>query len=973
MPKTEEITIRTLPTARRTDLTTRLGESLRSYWLGPWSSKDKELVRHFGGTSAPSGVAVNEETAFNYSAFWCAVELISGDIAKTPLPLYKRLENGGSELFRGHPLYRLLHDEPNSEMGSYVFRRTMQAHVLVWRNAYAEIERNGEGRPVALWPLLPYQVAPYREGGVLRYRVDNPLTRNPITFPASDILHLQGLTADGITGYNLVTKARESLGLGMATERFGSTFFGNGATFGGVITFPIGGAASELARENFRKMLAERHQGVDKAHRLLAVYDGGEYKQMGVPPEAAQFLETRKFQIEEVARWFNLPVHKLKNLDRSTNNNIEHQSIEYVTDTLTPWFELWEQELDRKLIPRLERNQQFFEHITEGLKRGDSTAQKELFSGLFSVGSITQNEIRHKMNLNPLGTDGDVPFVPINMMPLDQARRYWDAQIDLTLAKAKPPEPPVVAPPPPEEEDDEPEETVNHQDLTAMEARLAAQVKETVERIGELTALRTSYEVVARERDDLRQEKLTLTDWLNDERQQRLAEHRTGEANAATLRVEMATLATERDALTATVDALRAQVATAQAEAEQHRHVFTTQSGALTEAYRQTEAGLRAEVERLTRDLDAERGCTHTLEEALDTARVQAATALDAALARASAAEAEQVRTAGAVEVAVAQAEAAHGLTLIEMTTKLDRLDAERADLLARVEASELAAAQNATDRAVMLRVQAERDRAMGTIDQLEATLQTTTAAHRGEVDTLTALVDGLRQECGLRADEVGALLTERDDARAELATVTAGQAAWRRDIEQRTEGMVLASREEIARLTAERDTLQAQALAATTSVQEWTDRCAAVEAERAALTGERTQRTQAITAMRGVVVDVINRLLFKECERARKAQATPEKFKAWIGNFYPLHTDACRAAFRPVVLAWAALTGGEGGTLLDRLVTAHIETSTRALLHVADYVDSDERSAALEHTLRRWETERAEAVADGLLREGTQ
>ena len=245
------------------------------------------------------------------------------------------------------------------------------------------------------------------EGGTLRDRVHNPSGTQLVLEPA-DVLHIRGLSDDGQIGIGAVSKARESIGLGLATERFGATFFGNGSTFGGIVSYPPGvasGAGNTQTRDENRKAIEKRHQGVDRAHRLLALYEGASYQQLGVPPEAAQFLETRKFQIEEVCRWFNLPPHKLKQLDRATFSNIEQQSIEYLTDCLLPWFRRWETELALKLVNPLEQNQQLIEFVVEGLLRGDAAGRAALYQAMFSVGAITPNEIRQRENLNPLPGD----------------------------------------------------------------------------------------------------------------------------------------------------------------------------------------------------------------------------------------------------------------------------------------------------------------------------------------------------------------------------------------------------------------------------------------------------------------------------------------------------------------------------------------------------------------------------------------
>ena len=249
----------------------------------------------------------------------------------------------------------------------------------------------------------------------------------------------------------MIAKARESFGLGIATERFGSTFFGNGATFGGVISYP-GPRPQELTEKNYREQLETKHMGPDKAHRLLALYNGAKYERIGIPPNDAQFLETRTFQIDEVARWFNLPPHKLKELMRSTNNNIEQQNLEYYIDCLAPWLERWEQELNEKLISPLERNTQEIEFVVDGLLRGDVAARGSFYRERFNTASITPNDIRGLENQNAV-TGGDEPFVNTAMIPLGLAQDWWQAQIDEKLAsieRLKNPPAPVAPTPAPD-------------------------------------------------------------------------------------------------------------------------------------------------------------------------------------------------------------------------------------------------------------------------------------------------------------------------------------------------------------------------------------------------------------------------------------------------------------------------------------------------------------------------------------------
>lgn len=422
----------------------RVVQSIRSFWMGPWSARDPEAAWLFGARPVSSGVMVTESTALTYSAVWAAVHLIASHVANLPLMLYRKNgTTGGKEKFDRHPLYRLVHDRPNPEMSSFTFRETLQAHVLLWGNAYAEIERDNADRPLRLWPLTPNRVTPYRDRAGLHYRVANWQGGDTILDP-SNMLHVPGLGFDGTCGYSVIHHARESIGLGLAEERFGGSFFGNGASFGGVLSFP-GPRPPELAEKSYRDSLNAQHQGVDRAHKFLMVYNGAKYERMGIPPNDAQFLESRTFQVNEICRWFNVPPHKLKELSKATNNNIEQQALEFYTDCLAPWLERWEQELCEKLISPLERTQQEIEFVITGLLRGDIASRGEFYAKRFTAASVTPNDIRKLENENPL-PGGDIAAWPLTHIPLNLAEKYFQAQIDKLTAP--PPAPATVDPDP---------------------------------------------------------------------------------------------------------------------------------------------------------------------------------------------------------------------------------------------------------------------------------------------------------------------------------------------------------------------------------------------------------------------------------------------------------------------------------------------------------------------------------------------
>lgn len=424
MPRHELITLRSHQASQ--PWTERVRESLRNLWRGPLTSRSPELARYFtdGGRST-AGVHVSEASALNFSAVWAATRLIADDVASLPLITYRSKPDGTRERATKHPLYRLLRRQPNPEMSAMRFRQTLQAHVLLWGNAYAEIERDVMDRPIALWPLTPDRVAPFRDAaGRLLYRVANANAPESILEPR-DVLHIAGLGFDGMTGYSVVGKARESIGLGLATERFGSTFFGNGATFGGVISFK-GARPPEMSENGYKESLEARHQGVDRAHKLLALYNDATYTSVGVPPEDAQFLQTRSFQTTEIARWFKVPPHKIGDLSRATFSNIESQDTDYFRMSLRPWLVAWEEEIALKLLMPGEEETIFVEHLAEALLRGDVQSRGDFYSKLYHLKALTPNEIRARENLNPL-PGGDVVFSgnsadPINPDPQREPR-----------------------------------------------------------------------------------------------------------------------------------------------------------------------------------------------------------------------------------------------------------------------------------------------------------------------------------------------------------------------------------------------------------------------------------------------------------------------------------------------------------------------------------------------------------------------
>jgi len=386
-------------------------DAVRSYWVGPIMSSSSELGRLFSNERVTAGVQVDDRTAFGVAAFACAVWTISWDVASLPLILLKRLPNGGKVRFDTHGLYRLLHDQPNPETTAFIFRQALMIDALSTGNGYAEIVRDGAGRPVALWNMCASRVTVFRQNGQLWYRVANTTGGGDAIISADDVLHIKGPSASGVLGIGMVQAAREALGLSIAAEQYGATVFSNGAQMGGLIT--PGAGMTEPARKNLRESLQARHQGVQNAHKLFLLEQGMTFTPTTANARDAQLNELRLYQVREIARFFRIPVSLLGDLERSTFVNAEQQAQAYYTQCLRPWLENVEQELSSKLIASLERNQQLIEHVVEGFLRADVDKRGAFYAQMLQNGVFTINEVRERENLPPI-EGGDRPRVPLN-------------------------------------------------------------------------------------------------------------------------------------------------------------------------------------------------------------------------------------------------------------------------------------------------------------------------------------------------------------------------------------------------------------------------------------------------------------------------------------------------------------------------------------------------------------------------------
>ena len=390
-----------------------------SSWFSPPS--------FFFGTSS-SGKAVNEKTALQTTAVYACVRILAETIASLPFHTYRYTLNGKEKAIE-HPIYYLLHSEPNPEMTSFVFRETLMSHLLLWGNAYAQIIRDGRGRVLGLYPLLPNRMSVNRNNqGELVYQYEKD--GQTYFLRSYEVLHIPGLGFDGLIGYSPIAMAKNAIGMAIATEEYGAKFFANGANPGGVLEHP--GVVKDPAR--IRESWNAVYQGSSNAHRVAVLEEGMKFQSIGIPPEQAQFLETRKFQINEIARIFRIPPHMIGDLEKSSFSNIEQQSLEFVMYTLDPWVVRWEQAIQRALFTENEKRQYFVKFNVDGLLRGDYQSRMNGYAVGRQNGWLSANDIRELENLNRIPEDlgGDLYLINGNMTKLADAGAFANKKIEAT-------------------------------------------------------------------------------------------------------------------------------------------------------------------------------------------------------------------------------------------------------------------------------------------------------------------------------------------------------------------------------------------------------------------------------------------------------------------------------------------------------------------------------------------------------------
>ncbi len=378
------------------------------------------------GSMSKTGLYIDETNALKISTVFSCVRILSETVASMPLITYRSTDKG-KERAIDHSLYALLHNRPNPEISPYTFNQMVVAHMSLWGNAYCQIIFSGDGRPMEFWPLLPNKMTVVRN--LITTELEYTYTRpdgKPVLFKPRDLLHIKLLTLDGIIGLSPIGYAREAMGLALAEEEYAARFFGNGANLGGIVEHPH--QISPSAYKNLKESINEQYVGLENSHRVMILEEGMKFSKLGLPPEDAQLLMSRKFQIEEIARMYRVPLHLLNSLDKATNNNIEQLSQEFIFYSIKPWLVNIEQEIRYKCLGIRQDRNIFCEYLVDSLLRGDTSVRFEAYSKARERGWMSVNDIREKENMNRI-EGGDTYLTPLNYIPTEFIDEYTKAVI----------------------------------------------------------------------------------------------------------------------------------------------------------------------------------------------------------------------------------------------------------------------------------------------------------------------------------------------------------------------------------------------------------------------------------------------------------------------------------------------------------------------------------------------------------------
>ena len=389
----------------------------------------------FGTSGTKSGIPITPSNALTIAPVFQAINLISGDVAKLPLDVYQRrddLGTNGRQKDDNHPAQKLIHYRPNAEMGAFQFWRRLMFHALLWSNAYCLIVRNGQGQPIELLPLLPDRTSPRREkDGTLFYVSE--IDGNLEAFAASNILHIEQMSINGMADCQLVYKARESFALSLAAEEFASKYFRYGGRIGGILEVPAG--MTKKGADNLEAGYRKTYEKVDNAFKTVILRDGAKFHQAQFTPEQTQMVAARQEQVKEIARWFNLPPHKLGDDSKASYNSLEQENRAYLNGCLSHWLNAIQSECWLKLLSPAEQeaNTHFIEYNVRGLIAADIATQYQIFRTGIEAGILSPDEVRAMQNMNPRPDGmGDKYLRPLNMEYADTAQ---DPVIDETPAE----------------------------------------------------------------------------------------------------------------------------------------------------------------------------------------------------------------------------------------------------------------------------------------------------------------------------------------------------------------------------------------------------------------------------------------------------------------------------------------------------------------------------------------------------------
>lgn len=417
--------------------------SKRSRYSAPTGLRDPAgwLLRAFGYAPTNTGVDVSESNAMKLTAVYACVRILSEEIASLPLIVYKRRKGAGRDRAKDHPAYHVLHDSPNPEMTSIIYRETGQSHCCLWGNSYSFINRFRTGE-FELYPLLPDRTYPKRDPETKRLFYVTINDGKEIPLKKEDVLHVPALGFDGLVGYSPIRMASEAIGLGFAAEEFGARFFGQGTNMGGVIQHPA--TMSKDTYERLKESLVEAQAGLGKSHNNLILEGNATYTKIGIPPNDAQFIETRIHQVAEIARTYRIPLHMLGvDTKAATYASVEQFALLFVKHVLRPWLVRWEQAMNMRLFTPEEREDYYIEHLVDGVLRGDYKTRQEGLKIQREAGIINADEWREMENMNPQeGETGKIYWMPSQMQ-----------RADAPIETEPPPEPePEADQEPPDEE-----------------------------------------------------------------------------------------------------------------------------------------------------------------------------------------------------------------------------------------------------------------------------------------------------------------------------------------------------------------------------------------------------------------------------------------------------------------------------------------------------------------------------------------